>query len=351
MHDVRWGIVGTGAIAESFAAALSLVNGAVLHGVTSRTSGRADAFASRFGVLHAYRGYDQLLQDTAIDIVYVATRNEYHYEDSLAAIAAGKAVLCEKPFTLNAEQGRCVIEAARRRGVFCMEAMWMRCSPAVHEVLELVRSGVLGSPRFVSAQLGYPIEFDPLDRVFAKPGGGALFDYGVYPLSFVQALLGRPTRISSIVCIGPTGVDDQFTAVLEYESGCQATIAASLRSQLSNRVAIHGTDGIVDDVGPLYFPKRYHIVRTPINTRRQSKPPSRLLTLHRRAWSHLTRILLGHDATGQFIRREVANGYACEAAVVQRCLRAGLRESPEMPLDETIAVLECMDGIRRQWVA
>jgi predicted dehydrogenase len=349
LTEVRWGIVGTGAIGETFGTALLSVGGAVLRGVASRSRGCAGQFAARLGAQRAYRDYTELLQDPAIDIVYVATRNEHHHEDSLAAIDAGKAVLCEKPFTLNAAEAREVVAAARRRGVFCMGAMWMRCSPAVREVLDTVRNGSIGRPRFVTAELGYPIRFDPSDRVFAKPGGGALFDYGIYALFFVHAVLGRPARIRSAACIGPTGVDDQCAAVLEYGPDCQAVIVASLRSQLANAAAIRGTDGFLDRVEPLFFPKRYHFEQTPVNTREPRRTRRGLSTLPQRAWSRFGRVVLGRPETGQVVRREVPNGYAWEAQEVQRCLRAGLRESPEVPLDETIAVLESMDTIRCGW--
>lgn len=347
--QVRWGIVGTGAMAELFAQALARVKGAVLYGVSSRRSESADAFAARFGFSHSYRSSDELVQDPAIDIVYVATRNQYHREDSLAAINSDKAVLCEKPFALSAAEGRDIVEAARRRSVFCMEAMWMRFSPAVREVIDTVRSGGLGTPVFLSAQLGFPIEFDPLHRVFVRPGGGALFDLGVYPLSFAHALLGPPIQIKSVACIGPTDVDDQVTAVLGYKSGCQAVVAASLRTRLANAAAIHGSDGILDSVEPLYFPDRYRLLKRIVHTPAKIRPQNRLSSLPQRVWARLVRGLQGDAPAGKVMRHCVADGYACEAAAVQRCLQKGLLESPEMPLDESLDVLESMDDIRSQW--
>jgi predicted dehydrogenase len=350
VDKVHWGIIGTGAVAELFARGLLTVEGAILQGVASRAHLHAGDFANRFGARRAYATYTELLHDSAIDIVYVATRNQHHHADALAAINAGKGVLCEKPFTLNADQAREVAQAARRRGVFCMEAMWMRFSPAVRDVLRIVRTGKIGSPIFVSAQLGFPIRFDPLDRVFAAPGGGALFDYGVYPLSFAHALLGRPAQISSVARIGPTGVDEHFTAVLQYQSGCHAVIAASLRSQLGNAAAIHGTDGVLDTIGPLYFPKGYCIQETPPNDRRPDTPRRGIGTLPRRAWSRFRRVVLGRGGSGRAVRCDVVNGYAEEATAVQLCLCAGQLESADMTLDETIAVMESMDAIREQWL-
>jgi predicted dehydrogenase len=332
-----------------FAKALQLVDGAELHGVASRGRACADTFAARCGARHAYRCYEELLQDPAVDIVYVATRNEYHREDSLAAIHAGKAVLCEKPFAMSAAEGREVVEAARRWKVFCMEAMWMRSSPAVCKVRELVKSGSIGELRLVTAQLGFPRPFDPQSRIFAKPGGGALFDLGVYPLSFVHALLGPPVRIQSVPWIGLTGVDNQFTALLEYESGCQAVIAASLRARLANGAAVHGTEGTLDGIEPMYFPTSYRYLRTAAGSPSGHRPQSRFSRRLRGVWSLFRRVLQGRSRPGNTTLYKVVNGYALEAASVQQCLRRGLLESPEMRLDETIEILESMDAIRAEW--
>ena len=338
-----------------FVQALQMVAGAEFHGVASRGRACADSFVSRFGAGRAYQSYEELLQDPAVDIVYVATRNEFHREDSLAAINAGKAVVCEKPFALSATEGREVVEAARNRKVFCMEAMWMRSSPAVSRVRELIKSGSIGELRLVTAQLGFPRPFDPQSRIFAKPGGGALFDLGVYPLSFVHALLGPPIRIQSVPLIGPTRVDDQFTAVLEYESGCQAVIAASLRAQLANGAAVYGTEGIIDGIEPMYFPTCHRNLRSSAGGSAGRRPQS---WFSRGLFGVLRRVRLAlpvgsrtdDPAThGSTIQYKVVNGYAWEVEAVQKCLLGGLLENPEMRLDETIEILESMDTIRAEW--
>jgi predicted dehydrogenase len=326
-----------------------MVDGAELHGVASRSRACADAFAARCGAGRAYRSYEELLQDPAVDIVYVATRNEYHCQDSLAAIRAGKPVLCEKPFAMCAAEGREVVAAARRSKVFCMEAMWMRTSPAVRKVRELVKSGSIGEPRLVTAQLGFPRPFDPQSRIFAKPGGGALLDLGVYALSFVHALLGPPTRIRSVPLMGPTGVDEQFTALLEYESGCQGVVSASLRAQLANGAAVHGTEGTLDGIEPMYFPTNYRYLKTATVGSAEHKPQNRFTRRLHAARSRLGRMLPTRFRSGNTGLDNVANGYAWEVSTVQDCLRRGLFENPEMRLDETIQILESMDRIRAEW--
>lgn len=327
-------------MAEQFASALVLATNAVLHAVVSHTRSRAENFAAHFKVRHAYQNYEQFLNDSAIDVVYIATLNEHHHQDSIAAINAGKAVLCEKPFALNAGQGREVVMSARRRGVFCMEAMWMRCAPAFDEIRQIARGGMLGEITFISAQFGVVVQFDPSHRVYVKSGGGALSDLGVYPVSFVHALIGKPTRIKALASLAPTGVDEQFTADLLYDSGCNAMISASFKAPFARTACIYGTNGSLEVVGPLYFPDGYDLdVRT--NSRIKATPVN--------IWSRLLRHSpkLGH--VRKVTCHSAAEGYACEAAVVQRCLTAGSLESSEMPLDDTIEVLEVMDAIRNQW--
>jgi dihydrodiol dehydrogenase / D-xylose 1-dehydrogenase (NADP) len=311
---LRWAIVGTREIGAFSPKRYSWWTGRNLHGLASRGRACADTFAARGGARHAYRCYEVLLQGPAVDIVYVATRNEYYREDSLAAIHVGKAVLCEKPFAISVAEGREVVEAARQWKVFCMEAMWMRSSPAVCKVLELVKNGSIGELRLVTAQLGFPRPFDPQSRIFAKPGGGALFD--LYPVSFVHALLGPPVRIQSVPWIGPTGVDDQFTALLEYESGRQAVIAASLRARLANGAAVHGTEGTLDGIEPMYFPISYRFLRTAAASPSGRRPQSRFSRRFHGVWSRCRRVLQGRSRPGNTTLYKVVNGYAWEAAAV-----------------------------------
>jgi|KBSSwiStaDraftv2_1062776.scaffolds.fasta_scaffold31756_6 predicted dehydrogenase len=330
-------------MAEQFARALSIVPGAVLHGVTSRGRSRAEEFAARVTAAHAYRDYDELLQDPAVDIVYIATRNEHHHDDSIAALHSGKPVLCEKPFALTAAQGRAIATAARERKLFLMEAMWMRFSPAVRAVIELVRSNRIGPLTFLTAQLGIRVPFDKDHRVYA-PAGGALYDLGVYPLSLVHALLGgAPARITSLANIGPTSVDEQFTATLDYPSGCQAVITSTLHSNLGNTATLYGTEGHIDLIGGIYFPHDYRVemsaTGSPANHRGRLS----------RAWSRVARRLPALHFEKETKRFSIREGYACEVSAVQRCLQAGFLECAEMSLDDSIEILELMDSIRRRW--
>jgi predicted dehydrogenase len=348
MDVTRWGILGTGAIAELFVAALRSLPGAKVQAVSSRTKERASQFAARFGIPVAMDELDKFLGQADLDVVYVASRNEDHRDHCMKAIQAGKAVLCEKPFALTVREAGDVVQLARSRGVFCMEAMWMRFAPAVRETLRLAREGELGDLRFFSGQLGFPYFPDPESRLFHQPGGGALLDLGVYPLSLAQALLGSPTRVISSAVLAPTGVDEQFSAVLDYAGGSQAVIAASLNAKLANSAAIHGRKATLRLAEPLYFPERFYLSQTPPHVTGKSHS-GRLAKLRRLPVLRELADLRNSSRVKVVNNRSSQSGYSFEAAEVQRCLKAGLLESPEMPLNDTLAVLETMDCIRSRW--
>ena len=344
LKAVCWGILGTGAMAEQFTEALLTLPDAIVGGVVSRTRGRADEFAARFGVKRSFQNVETLLADPAIEIVYIATRNEHHKEDTLAALNAGKAVLCEKPFALTAAEGRVVIETARRLKLFCMEAMWMRFSPSVRELQNLVKSGQIGSPQIISAQFGVSIPFNRDHRVFANPGGGSLYDLGVYPVSLTQLLLGKPKQVSSWACMGETGVDEQFTAMLQYESGTQAMIAASLRTNLSNDAQVFGSEGRANLMGGIYFPSGCQV-----EMNETSQNSEQRAGIGRKVWSRVARLVPRYSEK-KWKASSIREGYACEAKAVQRSIRSGSLECPEMSLSDTLEVLEIMDEIRSHWV-
>lgn len=343
MKAVRWGILGTGAMAEQFAGALSTLPDAILGGVVSRARGRADQFAARFGVKRSFESIAELLADPAIEIVYIATRNEFHKEDMLATLHAGKAVLCEKPFALSASEGRVVVETARRLKIFCMEAMWMRFSPALKELQKIIESGQIGFPQLIAAQFGVSIPFDRDHRVYTLQGGGALYDLGVYPVSLTQMLLGRPKGICSRSSIGKTSVDEQFTALLQYESGSQAMIGASLLANLSNDAQVFGTAGRCNLTGGIYFPTGCHIEIDDFARKSDERRG-----FGQKVWSRFARSV-PQRREKRWRKHSIREGYACEAKAVHRSLLSGSTECSEMSLNDTLEVLEIMDEIRNQW--
>lgn len=318
-QPVGWGILGTGKIAAKFADDLRHVPGAALTAVGSRTAESAEAFGRRFRIPRRHASYEALVRDPAVDVVYVSTPHPLHAANSRLALEAGKPVLCEKPFTLNAAQAAELIALARRRGLFLMEAMWMRFRPALVEARRILAEGELGDLRLLSADFGLRFAFDPAGRLFAPElGGGALLDLGVYPVSLASMVFGRPASIVSLAAMGLTGVDEQSGIVLRYAGGQIASLYAAMGADTPTEAWLTGTRG------RLYFHPPFYRTND-LTLYRDGRRPRRI---HRRL-------------TG--------NGLHYQALAVMECLRQGRLECATMPLDESLAVMETLDAIRAQW--
>ncbi|MFT3768661.1 MAG: Gfo/Idh/MocA family oxidoreductase [Minicystis sp.] len=352
-RPIRWGILGTGVIAARFAEGLRALPDARLAAVGSRRRDAAEAFARHHGAARAHASYAGLVADREVDVVYVATPNTRHAEDTILALDHGKPVLCEKPFAMHAAEARAVVAVARARRLFVMEAMWMRFVPAVRELQALVRDGAIGDPRMVSAHLGASLAFDATHRVFAAAlGGGALLDLGVYPISLAFMLLGRPTAVTAQAVRGETGIDEQATMLLTFAGGRQAVLSTSFRNRTEDAATVMGTEGMIRVHEPLYCPEALTVMRSPPRPAAPPEPRSRLAArIARLAPVRLARDLYRRATHTRITRRPLGGGYAHQAAEVMRCLRAGELESPIMPLDETVAVLAAMDAMRAQWEA
>jgi predicted dehydrogenase len=353
----RWGIAGAGRMAQLFAEGLGDAPGAELVAVASRSREHAEAFAASFGVRRAHETYDGLADDRDVDIVYVATPNSDHRDRVMMMLAAGKPVVCEKPFSLNAVEASEMIALSRSKRVFCMEAMWMRFLPAVREFAELVRGGALGHARAATIELGHSLAIDPghplLDPAL---GGGALLDLGPYVVSFAHMLFGPPSSVQSQAVFAPSGADRHLTALLGHSEGRQSMIGASLVTRLSNGATVAGTDGWGHLHEPLYRPDAITICRTPRLT--LGSPDGVGIREHarrnawvRRAYHHLrSAIPPAMRGGGRRLRRPYrGNGYCHEAIEAMRCLRTGELESPAMRLDETLQVMQTLDSIRAVW--
>lgn len=354
MQTIRWGILGTGAIAHQFAHGLGFARGAVLQAVASRTAANAQAFAAAYGFQRAHADTAALLADPEVDVVYIATPNENHHADCLAAIAAGKAVLCEKPFALDAVQAREVLAAAQAANVFCMEAMWMLCAPAVIEAAEALQRGVIGKPLMLTAQLGFAHQPSATSRLFNGAGAGALLDLGVYPLALAQALLGTPETVKAVVSRGAGGVDETLSIALGYASGAQASLGASLRTTLLNSASVQGSEGVLHLDHPLYFPQRYRIEHIPPQAAAPGAAVPRAGLRQHPALApllDLARGLRNGLRSKGVLRRPHGTGYTAEAEEVMRCLREGLKASPRVSTAHTEAVMHTVDRIRAAWSA
>ena len=312
---LRWGILGTGGIAMVFASDLKLTDSGVVGAVGSRSQGSADRFADEFGIERRHSSYESLVADPAVDVVYVATPHPMHRDNAILALNAGKPVLVEKPFAMNASEATEIVTAARQRGLFAMEAMWTRFLPHVAVIRDWLEQGALGEIVTVTADHGQWFAEDPGFRLFAPQlGGGALLDLGVYPVSFASMILGTPDRIVSISAPAFTGVDAQTSMLFGYEGGAQAVLTCTLRAKSPTRASIVGTDAMIELDGDFYAPTAVTLVP------RQGEP---------------TRVVSTHEGRG--LRHQ--------ADEVARRLAAGALESPLMPLDETISIMDTMDRV------
>lgn len=316
---LRWGVLGPGVIAQRFAKALSGVPGAKLQAVGSRDAARAREFAAAYGAEKAYGSYEELAADASVDAVYVATPHPLHREHALLCIGQGKHVLCEKPMSINAQSERMMADAARKEGVFLMEAMWTRFLPAVRRTRELISSGRIGEPAMLTADFSFSAEPDMASRLYNPSlGGGGLLDVGIYAMAFSSMVFGpRPEKATAYARIGSTGVDEHAAMLLQYPGGRISSLTCGVHACGSGEAQIMGTRGRIT-LSPFW---RAQAVKITDNDGRVE------------------------EASFPFF----GGGFEYEIAEASDCIRRGLLESPEMPLDESIAIMETMDDIRRSW--
>ena len=246
MSLIRWGIVSAGNIANTFASDISHVPHAHVGAVAARSLASASKFAEKHGIAHAYKGYDQLFADPDIDAIYVATPHTLHLKNSVDALEAGKAVLCEKPITTSAAECRVLLDAAVRTNGYLMEAMWTWFLPAIKKAKEWVDTGRIGELRHIKADFGYPMSYAADSRPYnATLAGGCLLDMGIYPIAIARYFAQQaPTEIEVISHHAPNGVDDDVVMLFSYDD-LVATLATSFRCKLQNRAYIIGTDGYI----------------------------------------------------------------------------------------------------------
>jgi len=316
--QLRWGILGTGLIAETFATDLTLTDSGIVAAVGSRSQESADRFAQKYGIDRAHSSYEALVADPEVDVVYVATPHPMHRDNAILALEAGKPVLVEKPFTMSSTEARDIVAVAREKQLFAMEAMWTRFLPHVAVIREWLSQGALGEIVTVSADHGQWFAEDPEFRLFAPElGGSALLDLGIYPVSFASMVLGTPNRIVSISDPAFTGVDAQTSMLFGYQSGAQAVLTCTLRAYSPTTASIVGTDARIEIDGDFYAPTSVKLIP------RVGEPT--------------------------LVRSEhVGRGLRHQADEVALRLAAKDLESPIMSLDETITIMETMDTLLAQ---
>lgn len=317
---IKWGILSTGGIARQFAEGLSLLPDAKLVAVGSRNQAAADEFGDLFNVPKRYPTYEALVNDPDIDVIYIGTPHIFHRDNMRLCLEAGKHVLCEKAFTINAAEAEEAINLAREKGLFLMEAMWTRFLPAVIKVRELLAEGVIGDVRLFQADFGFNLDFDASHRAYnPELGGGALLDVGIYPISFASMVFGtQPAEISSYAYLGQTGVDEVSAGTFRYPNGALAQFSGAVSIETTREAIIFGTKGHIRVHNPFWFPDT------------------------------LTLTLRGQAPQVIDVPKQ-GNGYSYEADEVAKCIRAGQLESAIMPLDETLAIMRTLDSLRAQW--
>ena len=325
-HDapaLRWGVIAPGGIARAFTEAVHTRSGQRVVAVGSRSIERAQEFARDFDVARAHGSYEDLVADSDVDAVYVASPHSEHHDHALLALGAGKPVLVEKAFTRNAAEAREVVETARTARLFAMEAMWTRFLPHVDVVRRCLEDGLLGEVHTVFADHGQKLFPDGPQRL-SDPAlaGGALLDLGIYPVSFASFVLGARGEFRSVTAHGTvtdTGVDGQEGVVLESSGGAVASVLATMLTKTGTTASICGTRARIDITGDFYAPGA--VVRLTSTD---------------------------HEVLDEYTDPEPRVGLHHEAVEVARRIGAGELESPLLPLDETVAIMATLDEVRRQ---
>ena len=318
MTEIRWGILGTGGIAHLQVRDL-IQHGFTVAAVGSRNQASADAFAAEFDIVAAHPSYEALVADPNVDVVYVSTPHPYHASNALLALDAGKHVLVEKSFTVDAAEARAVVDRADQNGLVVLEAMWTRFLPHMVRIRELIAEGELGEVRTVIADHNQLLPSDPLHRI-NNPllGGGALLDLGIYPVSFAFDILGTPTTVMANAAMTETGVDRQTAIIFGFDGGRQAVLHAALDAPGPNRAVVIGTKGRIEIDSVWYAPTTF--------TRYDSEG----------------------TAVERWDEQVTGRGMQFQAWEVERLIASGGASSDIMPPEQSVQIMETLDEVRRQ---
>ncbi len=319
MKKLNWAILGCGRIAGKFAADLQYVEDAVLYAVASRDLQKASAFSSQYPAHKVYGSYEDMLSDENVDVVYIATPHSHHHEHTLLCLNHHKAVLCEKAFAINSRQVREMVDTAREKKVFLMEALWTRFLPHYHRVKAMIMEGKLGKLQSIQVNFGFLPPQPPAQRIFDPAlGGGTLLDIGIYNVFIVQSILGKPEKIQAMMSRAETGVDEQLAVQFYYPGGALAQLLSSFTSNLQTDANIAGNGGRIRLTHRFYEPSatiEYY--------------PERVDSLQ---------VIPVEKGPGW--------GYHYQVRHVHDCLRQGLTESPVMTHQDSLDLMETMDLIR-----
>ncbi|MGO4804282.1 Gfo/Idh/MocA family protein [Arthrobacter sp. 2MCAF15] len=316
--SIRWGILGTGFIAGLQTQDLN-ENGFTVQAVGSRTLDSSKAFAEEYGVATAHGSYEDLVADPLVDVVYIATPHPFHHANALLALNAGKHVLVEKSFTMNAREAQDIVDLAESKGLVALEAMWSRFLPHMIRIREIIGEGTIGEVRKVVASHNQNLPKDPAHRLNDPAlGGGALLDLGIYPVSFAFDILGTPETIRASASMTATGVDRQTAAIFEYVGGQQAIVDCELDAASANRAMVIGTEGWIDIESTWYNPTPFTV------------------------------LAVDGSVVERYEQPVTSRGMQYQAAELERLVSEGATAGTILPPRETVAIMAAMDEIRRQ---
>jgi predicted dehydrogenase len=315
---IRWGILGTGYIADAFVSDL-LGTGFTVTAVGSRSQESADAFAAKHGIATAHPSYEALAADPEVDVIYVATPHPMHAANTELALNAGKHVLVEKPFTLNQPEAQRLVELAASKNLVVLEAMWARWLPHMVRLREIIAAGTLGDVRTVIADHNQKLPSDPEHRLNNPAlGGGALLDLGIYPVSFAWDVLGEPTSVTAISTPTVTGVDRQTAILLGYAGGQQAVLHTALDTAGPNTASVIGTEGWVAIKQTFYAPTSFTVYNS------------------------------AHEVVEEFDGSVPERGMQFQAWEAERLIREGVVAGDVLSPTDTVGIMGTLDEVRRQ---
>ena len=317
MSNFSWGILGPGGIAQAFAKDLTFLEGHTIGAVGSRSLTNAQSFANNFGGT-AYGSYEELVADSGIDAIYVATPHPAHHDNVILALNAGKPVLCEKPFAVNAKQAQAMVDAAAKNKVALMEAMWARFLPHYAKVREIIASGVLGPILSIHADHGQRLADQGIARlVEPQLAGGALLDLGIYPISFAHMILGNPISITSSAVMTDKGVDAQTSMIFKYDNGAQAILTTTMIEQTPCRAVVAGLDGWLEIDRTFYNPASM-------------------------------RVILNDGTVTEYPSAYTGHGLREQAEAFKQIVQSGEVESKILTWKDTVDIMKSMDTVRGQ---
>jgi len=319
----KWGIIGPGLISHKVMEGLKQVPNAQLYATASLTPGKAETFSKQYSASKWYTSYEELVKDPEVDIIYVATTNQLHMNNTILALNSGKPVLCEKPMGVNALQVQKMIDASKKNKLFLMEAMWSRFFPIMYKLRELLSQDIIGNIHVVAGDLSGIIPghdpSDPSIRQFnPNCAGGGLIDCGIYPLSFACMVFGKtPNRVSGLATMTPLNVDAHSVAVVGFEGGGIASIYSGIDAKSSQEAHIYGSEGRIRIPDFIHADtlEIYHLDK------------------------EMEKIVIPFSEPG----------YQFEILEVQKCIDEGYQESKIMPLNESLEIAKTLDSIRKLW--